>query len=191
MGSGLGSTCTVCTKSSHVMSQSLRSSSARQGQRGPQGDPRGHRLGWWGKASLVFWGGWRGGLQAGHEGRAVCCNFAAPHCGFVLRPHRPEAGAASIPLLQLLQAPEDQPAPSTCWPLSQLFSSHFPASWQFSHTSPGSNTQERVQWATPLSWPGHRPGDWLPPLGHTSTLNLAAVGDGGQGSVAWHSADTA
>ena len=46
--------------------------------------------------------------------------------------NRPQAGAASIPLLQLLQAPEDQPAPSTCWLLSQPFNSHFPASWQFS-----------------------------------------------------------
>ena len=61
----------------------------------------------------------------------------------------------------------------------------------FPNMSPGSNTQRGVQWATPLSWPGPRLGDWLPPLSHAPTPSLAAVGDGGQGGVAWHSADTA
>ena len=36
-------------------------------------------MGWWGKASLVFWGGLGGLLRASREGQAVYCNFAAPH----------------------------------------------------------------------------------------------------------------
>ena len=43
MGSGLGSTCTVCIKSSHVMPQSLRSSSA--GAERPSGRPKGPWVG--------------------------------------------------------------------------------------------------------------------------------------------------